>query len=140
VARLLAGGAVVATCALSPIPAQAASAHVWSAGSGDSADRQYKPRVTLLSGDGTLEMRRSQWTTWTSTEAVGHGVGVVDSCNRGCANGPFRHVPMRLRESNPKRECGRMFFTTYHVTFARRPFPNERRRLTLTRDPIACNG
>ena len=63
-----------------------------------------RPSSLAVSSDGTIEDLR--WSSWGSTDAVGHGRLRVLDCDPTCAGGGVDHVPVRIQLSAP-RLCGR---------------------------------
>jgi hypothetical protein len=63
-----------------------------------------KPSSLAVSSDGTIEHLR--WSSWGSTDAVGHGRLRVLDCDPTCAGGGVDRVPVRIELSAP-RLCGR---------------------------------
>ncbi|MHC5902988.1 hypothetical protein ACVNF4_03595 [Streptomyces sp. S6] len=52
---------------------------------------------TLACGDGNSRLTSLHWSSWTSREAEGRGVNVVNDCVPYCAAGKFHAYPVRVR-------------------------------------------
>ena len=62
--------------------------------------KHYKPhRILVACGDGNAYANHLQWTTWTRHKAHAHGIWVQNNCKPDCAQGEFKHYPVRLRLS-----------------------------------------
>jgi hypothetical protein len=142
-AALVASLATFAPCAsatVTRVPSTGSTHHVFSVAAGDVGSRQYKPVLTFLTGDGTVEMHKSHWAKWTGSEAVGTGVAYVKNCRPDCGQSTkIAHVKMHLREYDVKRRCGFLVFTHYAERLARKPFPGLPRTYTVVINHPACN-
>lgn len=119
----------------------AAAHRVYSVAAGDMADRQYRPRLMLLTGDGTLTMHRSYWREWNRREARGRGVGYLENCIPDCGHSTrVRHVPMHLKAYRVRVRCGVRVFTRYRETFVRKPRSDMPRIYVLHIGHPACNA
>jgi hypothetical protein len=143
-ALLVASWATVAPSASAgshPIRAAASLHRVYSVAAGDIDARQYKPRLTYLTGDGTLDMHNSHWAKWTATTAVGTGIAYVKNCKPDCGqSSKIAHVKMHLREYDVKKRCGFLVFTRYAERLARKPFPWVPQTYTAKINHPACNN
>jgi hypothetical protein len=130
-----------AAVALHPIPAAAAANRVYSVAAGDIDSRQYKPRLTFLTGDDTLSMHKSHWAKWTADQAIGTGIAYIRNCQPNCAqSSKVAHVKMHLREYDVKKRCGVLVFTRYAERLARKPFPWVPRVYIAKMNHPACNN
>jgi hypothetical protein len=114
---------------------------VYSVAGGDVASKQYQPRRTYLTGDGTLEMRRSHWRIWNSHQAVGRGIGYVKNCEPDCGDSTkIWHRRLSIHAYRVRTKCGVRVFTRYREVFERKPPKGIPRRYTDHRDDVACDG
>jgi hypothetical protein len=113
---------------------------VYSVAAGDIGSRQYRPRRTYLTGDGTLEMHKSHWAKWNAHQAVGTGIAYVENCKPDCGqSSKIAHVKMRIREYDVKKRCGFYVFARYAERLARKPFPWVARTYTAKINHPACS-
>jgi len=119
----------------------ASAHHVYSVAAGDMADRQYRPRLTQLAGDGTLTMHKSHWQVWNRHKARGRGVGYLKNCNPDCGHSTdVRHVRMHLKAYRARARCGVEVFTRYREAFVRKPRRDVPRVHIAHIDHPACNA
>ena len=83
---------------------------VYLAAGGGGVDPTYRPSTVWLSNDGTLGLSKLHWSSWTRRSAIGTGIVMVDLCQQTCAGGPFRNYAGRITLSDPRYECGFLFF------------------------------
>jgi hypothetical protein len=142
--RSLAIATVVAVClagSVVPLASASSSERVYSVAAGDSASRQYKPRLMYLTGDSTLTMHRSHWSTWNSSEAFGRGVGYIKNCVPDCGHSSkIWHVPMTVHAYRVRTRCHLLVFTRYREVYTRKPPHGIPRRWTLKMDRPDCDG
>lgn len=58
-----------------------------------------------LSGDGTAELSKMTWSSWTATKAVGSGTEKLASCTPNCAAGKQYTVKVTVTFSKPVHVC-----------------------------------
>lgn len=70
----------------------------------DCADRPHiRPTDYILAcGDGNSRLTSLHWSHWTSQEAEGQGVNVVNDCVPYCAAGTFHGYAVRVRLHEPR--------------------------------------
>lgn len=66
---------------------------------------RYRPRSVVLAGDGSYELTKMTWSTWSATAARGTGTALIDDCNPSCASGRFYHVPVVATFTRPVKAC-----------------------------------
>ena len=59
----------------------------------------------MLAGDGSYELTKMTWSTWSATAARGTGTALIDDCNPSCASGRFYYVPVVATFTRPVKAC-----------------------------------
>jgi hypothetical protein len=125
VVALVALPAAVAAAALRASPVLVTNCH----------EALYKPKsITLSCGDASTVLTKLTWKTWTSTTAGGKGVYNVNPCVPNCVSGKFKHYPVSVALSSPKRCTNpkRTVFDRIAITFTnQKPGKNNPMRETL---------
>lgn len=80
-------------------------------------NRAYRPHVLYVAGEGSFYIKRVSWRRWGRRTARGSGIGGVDDCRPGCANGTFHYKPVRLTLWRPRRRCGARVWTRMTIAW-----------------------
>ena len=104
---------------------------VYVAANADSTSPRYRPKRFWLSGDATLLATKVHWRSYNGSVASARAVGQANDCNPDCADGHFVSHRMALRLSQPKRTCGRYFYSRVRITWAGNPPFGGRKRFSL---------
>ncbi|MET8979526.1 hypothetical protein ABZX85_28385 [Streptomyces sp. NPDC004539] len=95
--------AVCAAASLAAASATTAHPHPRTALLDCAGRPQIRPADYILAcGDGNSRLTSMHWSRWTSQEADGQGVNVVNDCVPYCAAGTFHGYPVRARLHAPK--------------------------------------
>jgi hypothetical protein len=84
----------------------------------DCTSSRYRPHHLIAAcGDGSILVRRIQWTHYGPRRADGHGLATTNTCVPNCANGHISHDAASVHLSRPRlcRNVGRYQFT--HLRF-----------------------
>ena len=69
--------------------------------------RSIAPNFVALSGDSTLYVEKVNWSSWTTTEAIGSGVLQAHDCRPDCAGGRPFFYPVAIHLVKPvMTSCG----------------------------------
>ena len=78
----------------------------------DGSQRQVRPSGFLLAcADGNSAVERASWSSWTSSEAIGHGTVRQNDCVPFCATGHFHTQTADLTLYAPRIWRGHLVFT-----------------------------
>lgn len=137
--RRVAVAAVVLVIASLLAPAAAnAAGRTWFAQTGSGTAPAYRPHRLWISGDGAFFTKQMTWARWDTLRASGHGTAAVDDCKPYCAAGTYHYYLVRVRLGDPRRVCGRRFFTRIVIVYPNSHPPGSPSRLVLDPYRVTC--
>lgn len=92
-------------------PAAMSAHQTFFAQTGAARIRVVRPHRLLVSGDGSLFVKKMTWTHWGSLKAHGRGTSAVNRCRPDCAHGTYRFDPVVVTLARARHRCGHWFFT-----------------------------
>jgi hypothetical protein len=84
---------------------------------GIAADRVERPKTLWISSDGSLWVSKLSWMRWTTRQAAGRGIAVVNDCNPDCADGNLHQYPVIVRLAHPHHACGHWFYRRLELLY-----------------------
>jgi hypothetical protein len=115
------GAAVLALCAAilaAPVIADASAGKRRTYFTNDCASSRYRPHHLIATcGDGSIRVKKIQWTHYGPRRADGHGIAITNTCVPNCVNGHISQDAAEVHLSRPRlcRNVGRYQFT--HLKF-----------------------
>jgi hypothetical protein len=77
---------------------------------GKDGPKAIEPKEIFLSGDSTLYVENATWTSWTTADAAGSGVMVLNDCVPYCAAGHLLRYPVTIHLDQPQQtSCGQIW-------------------------------